>query len=264
MKLYTHVPSSGRRASTGSADGQTTWTVGGTEIGRHHAAGPAPKSATHRHTAMQQLTRHPALDTDRSNMQISRRKKKAWGERESKREKSTNTVQKCTGTQLKIWQQWQMSCLHVCFLMFWCVPIVPGTSSWAWFRLTMGWIKGNLLCGTCVNMCVKACVKAWSPGKIQLWRNLHNPCRPISTCVAVSLILRSQTTHYGAVTGGRDALPVLTPLAAMGVGGAARAVRKPETLLFRTVCKTVMAHNKPVSCNSYVLSGFLSLINSDQ
>lgn len=80
----------------------------------------------------------------------------------------------------------------------------------------------------------------------------------------VALIFQSQTTHHGAVAGGRDTLPVLTPLAAVGVGGAARTVRKPETLLFRTVCETIMTDSKPVLCSNYVLSRFSSLINSNE
>lgn len=103
MRLYTHVPSSGRRASTGSADGQTTWTVGGTETERHHAAGPAPKSATHRHSHATVTLPSGGRQTDRQKQHADRQQRREnTAGRDRERDKSTRTVQKHTGTHLKI------------------------------------------------------------------------------------------------------------------------------------------------------------------
>lgn len=138
MRIYTHVPSSVRRASTGSADGWTTWTVGGTETERRHAAGPAPKSAKHRHTAMQQLPCDPALDGDRSRK--SKRKDKAWlgwgEEREKERGRAPVQSRNPPGQSKKIRHnmkeykvimrgnfQWEGT-LHVFFMSAsWCAGV---------------------------------------------------------------------------------------------------------------------------------------------
>lgn len=92
MRLYTHVPSSGRRASTGSADGWTTWMAGGTETERRHAAGPAPKSATHRHTAMRQLPCDPVFR--HTQKQCAHKQENAWllGQRERPPVQSKNPL----------------------------------------------------------------------------------------------------------------------------------------------------------------------------
>ena len=128
MKLYTHVPSSGRRASTGSVDGQTTWTVGGTETERHHAAGPAPKSATHRHTAMQQLTCYPALDRQKQHADKQEKRdsiaRRGRG-RERERESTAPVVSRNPLGRSWKYDPTMTSYLHVRFLMCWCVPTLP-------------------------------------------------------------------------------------------------------------------------------------------
>ena len=45
-------------------------------------------------------------------------------------------------------------------------------------------------------------------------------------------------THLSAAAGSRDALLILTPLAAFGVGGAGGAIRVAETLLICSIYGT--------------------------
>lgn len=142
MRKYTHVPSSARRASTGSADGWTTWTVGGKETERRHAAGPAPKSAKHRHTAMQQL---PCVGHRQKQEKQEKRQSMTGvgaGEKERERErerehqyspeihwdKVKNMTQheriQCDNERKFSMRENTSRLLYVSFLMCWCLSVV--------------------------------------------------------------------------------------------------------------------------------------------